>query len=79
MRCILGATLIVCTYHEVKGGRGLLSVEDTVNLAKLGLQGYVKMSDERLISAARGADEVTDWEAAIESKNDFKKRKKHER
>ena len=37
------------------------------------------MSDERLISAARGADEVTDWEAAIESKNDFKKRKKQER
>ena len=59
-----------------EGRRGLLSVEFTVNLAKLGLQGYVKMSDERLISAARGADEVTDWEAAIESKNDFKKRKK---
>ena len=58
-----------------EGGRGLLSVEDTVNLAKQGLQGYVKMSDERLISAARGNDEVTDWEAAIESKNDFKKRK----
>ena len=56
-----------------EGGRGLLNVEDTVNLAKLGLQGYVKMNDERLISAARGADEVTDWEAAIESKNDFKK------
>ena len=62
-----------------EGGRGLLSVEDTVTLAKLGLQGYVKMSDERFISAARGTDEVTDWEAAIESKNDFKKRKKHER
>ena len=62
-----------------EGGRGLLTVEDTVNLAKLGLQGYVKMSGEKLISAARGADEVTDWEAAIESKNDFKKRKKQER
>ena len=36
------------------------------------------MSEERLISAVRGADEVTDWEAAIESENDFKKRKKHE-
>ena len=59
-----------------EGGRGLLSVKDTVNLTKLGLQGYVKMSDERLISAARGANEVTDREAAIESKNDFKKRKK---
>ena len=42
-----------------EGGRGLLSVEDTVNLANLRLQGYVKMSDERLVSAARGADEAT--------------------
>ena len=31
------------------------------------------MSDERLIRAARDADEATDWRAAIERKNDFKK------
>ena len=62
-----------------EGGRGLLSVEDTVNLAKLRLQEYVKMSDEMLVSAARGADEATNWEAAIESKHEFKKRKKYER
>ena len=62
-----------------EGGRGLLSVEGSVNLAKLGLQGYVKMSEERLISAAKGADEATDWEATIESKCGFKNRKKRER
>ena len=62
-----------------EGGRGLLNVEDTVNLAKLRLQEYVKMSDERLVSAARGADEATNWEAAVESKHEFKKRTKHER
>ena len=50
-----------------------------MNLAKLGLQGYVKMSDERLISAARGDDEITEWEAAIERKNYFKKRQIYER
>ena len=54
-------------------------MEDSVNLAKLGLQGYVKMSEERLISAAKGADEATDWEATIESKCEFKNRKKRER
>ena len=37
------------------------------------------MSDERLVSAARGADEASNWEAAAESKHEFKKRKKHER
>ena len=62
-----------------EGGRGLRSVEDTVNLAKLRLQEYVEMSDERLVSAAKGADEATNWEAAVESKHEFKKRKKHER
>lgn len=60
-------------------GRGLLSAEDTVNLAKLRLQEYVKMSDERLVIAARGADEATSWEAAVESRHEFKKQKKRER
>ena len=57
-----------------EGGRGLLSVEDTVNLAELRLQEYVKMSDKRLISDARGADEAKDWDAAIERKTVSKKR-----
>ena len=46
-----------------------------MNLAKLRLQEYVKISDERLVSAARGADETTNWEAAVECKHEFKKRK----
>ena len=62
-----------------EGGRGLLSVEDSVNLAKLGLQGYVTMSEEGLISAVKAADEATEWEATIESKCEFKNRKKRER
>ena len=62
-----------------EGGRGVLNVEDTVNLARLRLQEYVKMSDERMVSAARGADKATNWEAAVESKHEFKKRKKYER
>ena len=77
--CVLHPRSKVDRLPRSEGGRGLPSVEDTVNLAKLGLQGYVKMSDERLISTARGADEVKDWGAAIESKNDFKKRRKLER
>lgn len=62
-----------------EGGGRLLSAKDTVNLAELRLQEYVKMNDERMISAARSADEATDWETAMEIKNDVKKRKKHER
>ena len=37
------------------------------------------MSHEWLVSAARGADEATNLEAAVEIKYEFKKRKKHER
>ena len=38
------------------------------------------MSEKRLISTARGADEAKDWGgAAMEGKNEFKKLKKHER
>ena len=54
-------------------GRGFLCIEDAVNLAKLRLEEYVKMSDERLVSAARGADEATNWEAAVEAKHEFKR------
>ena len=41
------------------GGRGLIRVEDTVTLAKIGLERYVKESKERLIIAARGDNEIT--------------------
>ena len=36
------------------GGRGIMCIEDTVILAKIGLERYVKESKERLIIAARG-------------------------
>ena len=37
------------------------------------------MSDGRMISAARGADKAKDWDAAIERRTEFEKRKKYER
>ena len=55
------------------GGRGLLSVEYTINTTNLGLEEHVVRSDERILSAARNIDEVT------ETAQDFKKRKKNER
>jgi hypothetical protein len=36
-----------------EGGRGLLNVEDTVNMAKIGLSKYIDNSEERLLRAAR--------------------------
>ena len=56
-----------------EGGRGLLNVEDTVNTAILGLEEYVVDSNERILSAARNIEEVT------ETAKGFKKRKKNER
>ena len=56
-----------------EGGRGLLNVEDTVNTAILGLEEYVVDSTERILSAARNIEEVT------ETAKGFKKRKKNER
>ena len=58
-----------------EGGRGFLCVEDTVNLAKIGLERYVKESKERLIIAARGDNENTE----IDTDNEFKTRTKLER
>ena len=37
-----------------EGGRGLISIEDCVELAIRGLEVYVHESEERLIQAARG-------------------------
>ena len=36
-----------------EGGRGLMSVEDCVDLAILGLENYVQKSNERIISNPR--------------------------
>ena len=46
-----------------KGGRGLISIEDFVELALKGLEVYVHGSEERLIHAARG-DKIDGLEAA---------------
>ena len=46
-----------------EGGRGLISIEDCVELAIRGLEVYVHESEERLIQAARG-DKVDGLEAA---------------
>ena len=56
-----------------EGGRGLLNVEDTINITTLGLEEYVVLSDERILSATRNVEEV------IETTQGFKKRKKNER
>ena len=39
-----------------EGGRGLLSVEDTIETSKIGLERYVQESKERLLSAAKRSD-----------------------
>ena len=45
-----------------EGGRGLISIEDCVELAIKGLEVYVHGSEERLIQTARG-DKIDDLEA----------------
>ena len=46
-----------------EGGRGLIFIEDCVELAIRGLEVYVHGSEERLIQAARG-DKIDGLEAA---------------
>ena len=63
-----------------EGGRGLISVEDTVKLAILGLERYVLASEEGLLIAARRVD--GDYEqhmGMIESVKEFKERRRNER
>ena len=55
-----------------EGGRGLISIEDCVELAIRGLEGYVHASEERLIQAASG-DKIDGLEAASASKRSTKK------
>ena len=60
-----------------EGWRGLISVEDTVKFAILGLERYVLTSEEGLLIAARRVD--GDYEQhlrMIESVKEFKERKK---
>ena len=57
-----------------EGGRGLIAVEDCIDLAKLGLERYISESDERLIFAAR-----REIDTPSENEEDFKRRMKMER
>ena len=57
------------------GGRGLLGVEATVNIAKVSLKRYVNNCTERLLSSLR----ITEEGEVIESEADVKKRKRTER
>ena len=57
------------------GGRGLLGVEDTVNIAKVSLKKYVNNSTERLLSSLR----IIEDDEFIESEADVKKRTRTER
>ena len=50
-------------YIPRKGGRGLISIEDCVELAIKGFEVYVHRSEERLIQAARG-DQIDGLQAA---------------
>ena len=63
-----------------EGGRGLITVEDTVKLAIPGLGRYVLTSEEGLLIAARRVD--GDYEqhlGMIESVKEFKERRRNER
>ena len=57
-----------------KGGRGLISTEDCVELAIRGLEVYVHGSEERLIQAARG-DKIDGLEAASVLKRSKKEKR----
>ena len=57
-----------------EGGRGLISIEDCVELAIRGLEVYVHGSEERLIQAARG-DKIDGLEAASVLKRSKKKKR----
>ena len=62
-------------YIPIKeGGRGLISIEDCVELAIRGLEMYVHGSEERLIQAARG-DKIDSLEAASVLKRSKKKKR----
>ena len=65
---------------RTEGGRGLISVENTVKWAILGLERYVLTSEEGLLIEARRVD--GDYEqdlGMIESVKEFKERRRKER
>ena len=39
-----------------EGGRGLCSIEDTIETSKIGLESYITVTNERLLSAAQKSD-----------------------
>ena len=57
-----------------EGGKGLISIEDCVELAIKGLEVYVHESEERLIQAARG-DKIDGFEAASVLKRSKKEKR----
>ena len=57
-----------------EGGKGLISIEDCVELAVRGLEVYVHGSEERLIQAARG-DKIDGLEAESALKRSKKKKR----
>ena len=60
-----------------KGGRGLVSVEDTLKLAILGLERYVLTSEEGLLIAARRVDGYYEQHLGrIVSVKEFKERRR---
>ena len=61
-------------YIPRKGGRGLISIEDCVEIAIRGLKVYVHRSEERLIQAARG-DKINGLEAASVLKRSKKEKR----
>ena len=62
-----------------EGVRGLISVEDTVQLAILGLERYVLTSEERLLIAARRMDGDYEHHLGITECEKFKGRRRNER
>ena len=57
-----------------EGGRGLISIDDCVELAIKGLEVYVHWSEERLIQAARG-DKIDGLEATSVLKRSKKQKR----
>ena len=60
--------------YRKEEGRGLISIEDCVELAKRGLEVYVHGSEKRLILAARG-DKIDGLEAASVLKRSKKEKR----
>ena len=57
-----------------EGGRGLISIEDCVELSIRGLEVYVHVSEERLIQTPRG-EKIDDLEAASVLKRSKKEKR----